>query len=53
MSEIPLGAAPGELGEASGDVAAAKLDAEAEAEARLDVEAEVEANLDPEAEAEL
>ena len=49
MSEIPPDAASGELGEASGEVAAANLDAEA----RLDVEAEAEANLDPEAEAEL
>jgi hypothetical protein len=39
--------------EASGEVAAAKLDAEAEAEARLDAEAEAAATLQPEAEGEL
>jgi hypothetical protein len=46
MSEVPLG-------ETSGEVAAARLDAEAEAEAKLDAEAEAEAKLQPEAEAEL
>jgi hypothetical protein len=46
MSEIPHG-------EASADVAAARLDAEAEAEARLDAQAEAAAKLAPEAEAEL
>jgi hypothetical protein len=43
MSEIPRG-------EASADVAEARLDAEAEAEARLDAEAEAAAKLAPEAE---
>jgi hypothetical protein len=46
MSEIPLG-------EASGEVAAAEVDADAEAEAQVDTEAEAEARLDPEAEGEL
>jgi hypothetical protein len=46
MSENPLD-------EPSGDVAAARLDAEAEAEARLDAETEAEASLEPEAEGEL
>jgi hypothetical protein len=46
MSEIPFGAA-------SGEVAAGEVDAEAEAEARHDTEAEAEAKLDPEAEGEL
>jgi len=46
MSEIPLD-------ETSGEIADAKLDAEAEAEARLDAEAEAEAELEPEAEGEL
>jgi len=38
--------------EASGEVAAAELDAEAEAEARVDAEAEAAAELEPEAEGE-
>jgi hypothetical protein len=46
MSETPHA-------DASAEVAAAKLDAEAEAEARLDAEAEAAARLAPEAEAEL
>jgi hypothetical protein len=46
MSEVPLG-------EASEEVAAAKVDAEAEVEAKQDAEAEAEAGLDPEAEGEL
>jgi hypothetical protein len=46
MSEIPLD-------EASGEVAAARLDAEAEAESQVDAEAEVEAQVEPEAEGEL
>ena len=50
MSEIPPA-------EASGEGAAAKLDAEAEGEAsidaKIDAEAEAEANLEPEAEGEL
>ena len=46
MSEIPPA-------EASGDAAAAKIDAEAEAEAKIDAEAEAAADLAPEAEGEL
>jgi len=46
MSEIPPD-------EASAESAAAKLDAEAEAEAQLDAEADAAANLEPEAEGEL
>jgi hypothetical protein len=46
MSEIPHG-------ETSAEVAAAKVDAEAEAEARLDAEAEAASKLAPEADAEL
>lgn len=46
MSEIPHD-------EASAEAAAARLDAEAEAEAKLDIEAEAAAKLAPEAEAEL
>ena len=46
MSEIPSG-------EASGEVASARLDTEAAAEARIDTETEVEDKLDPEAEGEL
>ena len=38
--------------EASGETAAAKLDAEAEAEARIDAESEAAAELEPEAEGE-
>ena len=38
--------------EASGEVAAARFDVEAEAEAKLDAEAEVTTELDPEAEGE-
>jgi hypothetical protein len=45
MSEIPLD-------EASGEVAAARLDAEAEAESQVDAEAEAESQVDAEAEAE-
>ena len=46
MSDVPHD-------EASAEAAAARLDAEAEAEARLDAEAEAAARLAPEAEAEL
>jgi hypothetical protein len=46
MSEIPPG-------EASAEAAAAKLDAEAEAEAKIDAEAEAASSLEPEAEGEL
>jgi len=53
MSETPPKGASREPDEASREVAAAKLDAEAEAEAQLDAEAEAAAELEPEAEDEL
>jgi hypothetical protein len=46
MSEIPPD-------EASAETAAAKIDAEAEAEAKIDAEAEAASSLAPEAEGEL
>jgi len=52
MSEMPPDKASGELAAAKRD-AEAKRDIEAEAEARRDVEAEAEASLEPEAEGEL
>jgi len=56
MSEMPRDEASGEVAAAKIDAdaeARVKLDAEAEAEARIDAEAEAAARLAPEAEAEL